>query len=161
MVQVNRPAYLYVVWIDAQGEVGAVHPWIAGDWKQRQVEKPVRELSLPADRADGVYRIDPGPAGMETLLLMVRETPLPEEENLAGLLAGLRTQTPSNVKELGEIAWFDNGRLVASEKTRAANLQHLGVSSSPILRMQEELGKRLAGRFAYTRAVTFGNLGGP
>jgi tRNA A-37 threonylcarbamoyl transferase component Bud32 len=160
VVKMNRPAYLYVLWIDTQGEVGPVYPWIEGDWKRRRAEKPMSELSLPDNRTAGVYKVMPGPAGMETLLLLVRETALPEEEDLAQALAGLGPQQRARAEELREVAWFENGRVVTGEKDRAANLKETAVSSNPVLRLQEVLGQRLGGRFDYTRAVTFGNLGG-
>jgi tRNA A-37 threonylcarbamoyl transferase component Bud32 len=159
-VKMNRPAYLYVFWFDTEGKVDPVYPWLEGDWKRRRAEQPVSELTLPDNRADGVYPVNPGSAGMETLLLLARETPLPEDTDLGRALAGMKPQKRKNQAELGEVAWFEDSGLVTDEKGRAANLKDTGVSTNPVLRFQQELRERLGQRFGYTRAVTFGNLGG-
>jgi hypothetical protein len=161
--KLNRPAYLYVLWIDTEGTVLPVYPWIKGDWKRRPEEKPVRKLQLPEKSTrpgPPVFHVDPGPAGMETMLLLVRETPLPADVDLAKALSGLGRQGRSREEELNDVAWFENGRLVTREKERAANLKDVGESSNPVLRLQYTLRERLGGHFEYTRAVTFGNRGG-
>jgi hypothetical protein len=97
---------------------------------------------------------------METLVLLVRATPLPQDVDLAKALGGLGAQQRGKEEELGDVAWFENGWLVTTEKERAANLKDIGESSNPVLRLQQALRQRLGEHFAYTRAVTFGNLGG-
>jgi len=159
-VKLNRPAYLYVLWVDTEGKVGPVYPWVKGDWGRRREERPRDELSLPEEDAGGVYPVDPGEPGMETLLLLAREAPLPADVDLAKVLAGLGKQDRRNQDELGEVAWFENGMLVKDDPDRAANLKEISPASNPVLRLQGELKRRLGGQFAYTRAVTFGNLGG-
>jgi serine/threonine protein kinase len=169
-VRLNRPAYVYVMWIDSEGVVGPVYPWIEGDWKRRRAEKPVQELVLP-DRHIGVappggwkgpptYKVEKGPAGMETMLLLVRSTPLPESVDLNAALAGLGEQKRNNRDELNEVAWFEDGRLVRDEEGRAFNLKETQEAQNPVLRLQNTLRNRLGERFEYTRAVTFGNQGG-
>jgi serine/threonine protein kinase len=169
-VKLNRPAYLYVLWIDTEGAIGPVHPWIEGDWKQRRQEKPVRELLLP-NRHSGApppggwkgpptYRVEAGPAGMETLLLLVRTTPLPQDVDLKTALAGLGAQKRSNKDELSEVAWFEDGRLVRDEQGRGADLKVTVEGQNAVLRLHHTLRQRLGNQFEYTRAVTFGNQGG-
>ena len=34
--RLNRPAYVYVVWIDSQGRASPVYPWTPGDWASRR-----------------------------------------------------------------------------------------------------------------------------
>jgi hypothetical protein len=169
-VKLNRPAYVYVVWIDTEGNAGPVYPWLKGDWKRRREEKPVRELLLPEEhigepppggwKGPPVYRVVPGPSGMETLLLLVRETPLPEDVDLGKALSGLGAQKREREEDLNEVAWFENGQVVKDERERAANLAATETATSPVLRLQQALRQRLGGQFEYTRAVTFGNKGG-
>jgi hypothetical protein len=169
-VELNRPAYLYVLWIDAEGKVGPVYPWVEGDWNRRGTEKPNQKLLLPEthfgesarnrDEGPPNYPMKTGPAGMETLLLGVRATPLPVNVDLEAVLAGLGTQARDNADELREVAWFQNGDLVWDEKDRAPNLGGTKGSGNPMLRLQYVLGERLGEHFEFTRAVTFGYQGG-
>lgn len=156
----NRDAFVYVLWIDIEGKVQPVYPWIEGDWKRRRPEKPVTKLSLPDTKPGDVWIVEPGAAGMETMLLLVRETLLPKSIDLEALLKGLPKQHRSREEELGEVAWFENGQVVTDEKNRAANLKKAVGSSNPNVALQSELQKRLKDLFTFTRAVTFGNAGG-
>jgi hypothetical protein len=158
--ELNRPAYQYVLWIDTAGKVTAIYPWIDGDWDKRRPQRPRARLSLPEEKLDELFEIDPGTPGMETLLLLVRETPLPRDVDLAKILAGLEPQQRKRDEELAEVAWFENGEVVRDEKDRGPNLVDTVKSSNPILRLHHELHERLGKHFTYTRAVTFGNRGG-
>jgi serine/threonine protein kinase len=152
----NRPAYQYVVWIDTKGEAAPVYPWIKGEWTDRpEQEERVTELRLP--EGGQVWEMKPGPAGMETLVLLVREEPLPRDVDLAALLADLGAQTTPDLHAVG---WFENGELVTGEKDRAPNFKQARPSDHPVLRTQQRVQERVKGLFAYTRAVAFGNEGG-
>ena len=153
--EVNRPAFLYVLWIDTTGKVWPVFPWTEGEWAEREPEEPIQKLSLPRNTPD--WENKPGPPGMETLVLLVRTTPLPKEEDLKTRLADLGPQ-----KWLDPLAvvWFENGAVVTGEAQRAPNLKQVQGASNPALRTQQLLQDRLQGLFEYTRAVSFGNQGG-
>jgi serine/threonine protein kinase len=159
VAELNRPAYLYVLWIDTEGKPKPVYPWLGGEWGRRpEQERAVQRLSLP-EKPEDVWRIEPGPAGMETLALLAREAPLPREVDLAKALGDLGAQPL--VDEM-DVAWFENGELVRGEPERAPNLKEARPGSSPVLRTQGVLRERLKGLgFTYTRAVTFANRGGP
>jgi hypothetical protein len=156
--EVTRPAYLYVLWIDTQGKVLPVYPWREGEWSQRpEPEEPVQRLRLP-EKAGDVWPIQSGPAGMETLALLVRETPLPREDNLEALLGELG---PQLLQDPQDVAWFENGAVVRGEKDRAANLKNPQPASNPLLGTQALLWEKLQPKGTFLRAVSFGNLGGP
>jgi hypothetical protein len=152
----NRPAYQYVVWIDTQGKAAPVYPWIEGAWARRpEHEEAVKELHLPEGGL--MWPMQPGPAGMETLVLLVREEQLPPDVDLAALLADLGAQTTPDLQAVG---WFQNGVLVTGEKDRGPSFKQARASDNPVLRTQQVVQQRVKGSFAYTRAVTFGNEGG-
>jgi serine/threonine protein kinase len=156
--ELNRPAWVYIVWIDTTGKALPVYPWREGKRKSRPArEKPVKRLSLP-EQAGEVWGIDPGPPGLETLLLLARETPLPKDVDLEAALAGLR---PEKMEDPRDMAWFENGLLVLDEerKGRAANLKSRP-SRNPVVRINAALQERVGRYFSYTRAVTFANHGG-
>jgi serine/threonine protein kinase len=153
---VSRPVYLYVVWIDTTGEPLAYYPWIAGDWNKRpRDEKPVRGgLVLPLNGK--VYTVDPGPTGMETILLLARDTPLPPSERLEERLAGLGPQQ-GLIPE--EAFWFKDW-VQSHYESRAANPRPREEASSAPDRLQGELRQRLGDLFQWSRSVCFGNIGG-
>jgi hypothetical protein len=156
---VNRSAYLYVLWVNTEGQVLPVYPRLEGDWARRPAqETPVRQLRLP-EKAGGVWPIDPGPAGMETLLLLAREEPLSRERerDLEKALTGLGPQPMAD--EL-DVAWFENGEVVRDEPERAPNLKATLESSNPLLRQQRALEERLKDLFPYRRGISFANRGG-
>jgi serine/threonine-protein kinase len=160
-VTMERPAYLYVVWIDTEGKATPLYPWQGYDWEQRpQREERRARLSLP-ETADGIAPLGAGPAGVETLLLLAREEPLSEAENAAlpELFAGL---PKAKVADVGVAAWFENGELVSGERepTRGAiRLEQAQAADDPVLRLQGLLRTKLKGVFGYSRAVCFGNVG--
>ena len=47
--RVDRPAYLYLVWLDAVGDATPMWPWRRGDWKNRPAHRdtPRSELHIP------------------------------------------------------------------------------------------------------------------
>jgi serine/threonine protein kinase len=159
VAELNRPAYLYVLWIDTRGKVLPVYPWLEGEWGRRpDQERPVQRLGLPEKPGD-VWPILPGPAGMEALVLLARETPLQREVDLAKALGD---RGPQPLLDEMDVAWFENGELVRDEPERGPNLKEPGEGSNPVLRTQGLLRERLKDLgFTYTRAITFANRGGP
>jgi len=152
-VDLNRPGYCYVLWFDAQGQVIPIYPWVDFDWSKRPVqERPVAELRLP----EGNYRypIVVSPPGLETLLLLVRDTPLPVGVDLRGLLGEPKAQAYAN---LHYMAWFRNGLEVMDEDKRKPGEPRR--HSNPAVRLQDHIQARLGSQFAYSRAVVFGNWG--
>jgi serine/threonine protein kinase len=154
--ELNRPGYLYVLWIDTTGRVLPVYPWIEGDWHRWPAqEQPRHKLSLP-EKTGEIYPMLPGAPGMETLVLLVRDTPWPREQDLAALLGPLEPQPMIDPQAM---AWFENGALIRDERDRAPHLQGR-VSSNVLLRTQQRLQEKLRRHFSYQRAVSFTNQGG-
>jgi len=89
-IRVNRPAYLYVLVIDAEGKSSIVHPWAASSMRVRSTgQSRAIALSLPADQT---WILDDGPRGVETILLLAADTPLPSRIDLRSFLHGLESQ---------------------------------------------------------------------
>ena len=114
-VELSRPAYVYLVWIGSRGQALPVYPWTEGRWSDRPARQlPVERLSLP-DEADAYWNMQSDQAGMETLVLLARETPLPEDIDLPRLFAGLSTQP---VEDPQALLVFDGGKAVRAEGER-------------------------------------------
>jgi hypothetical protein len=143
----NRPAYLYLVYLDSKGEATPLFPWKNYDWKQRPAE----------ERRDRLFQkgpLDPGPSGIEALLLLARDEPLRDDEDLSGRLAGLPKQ--KGLPDRRARAWFENGELVRDEADRGAVRVGQGAAQDdPVRQTQALLRERLRPLFSYTRAVCF------
>jgi hypothetical protein len=161
----NRPGYLYVVWLDSRGRATPVYPWQApnpdqdfpdwGDWPDQ--EEPRKWLTLPDD-PKGAGSLGDGPSGMETLLLMVRSEPWPRDRKMETLFAGLPEQP--GLPDPQERAWFENGRLVLDELDRApVKFGRPQAPNDPVVRTQALLAGLRPGECDYTRAVCFAYRG--
>src|SRR5262249_25026414 len=135
VAQVSRPAYLYVVWIDADGRPSPVYPWRPGHGDGRpQKEEPVRELRRP-EVLTRYYGIPAGTPGMETVLLGALEEPLPTDFDLKKELAGLPAQRR---QAQASVVWFEDGRVVRDEPGRAPSWDEKEVGD-PLRATQERL----------------------
>lgn len=154
--QLNRPAYVYLLWIGESGEVSPVYPWRPGDWKTRAAERPVDRLDLPPELDRG-WPMGAG-AGMQTLVLLARATQLPANVDLEQLTKGLPPQTMQNASALVEI---DGGHVVTDEmeRTRAPLFFNAQQIDDPVLRTQQLLNERLSPHFELISAISFANQG--
>jgi hypothetical protein len=158
--KLNRPAYLYIVWVDPDGSVNLVYPWDEEKKCRLPDEKPTQGLFWPDEKTGGF--LNPGPAGTSTLLLLAREDKLPEQEDIGNLFGKL---APQKSLQRREAAWFENGEVVKGEKRFAAiNFPpDRGVTASkrlaiddPVMQVQALLrSPTLRQHFAYSRAVCF------
>jgi hypothetical protein len=155
--ELNRPAYLYVLWIDTDGQVQPVYPWKPGHWEERPaVEQPVARLRRP-EALDEFYPIEAGTPGMHTLVLLARETPLPPDVDLPAELGDLGRQTAQDIRAA---VWFENGEVVRHDRERGPVFFDAHKADDPVLRAQQRL-RYLQQRhgFTYTRAVGFADRG--
>ena len=154
---VNRPGYVYLVWIDGQGKAFPVYPWRPGDWRNRpEREQPIEHLSLPADAAQGWPM--GGVRGMETILLLARDTPLPSGVDLENAVAGLQPQSLQNPDALVE---FETGRPISEsmDHSRAPQFFDAQRIDDPLLQNQQLIQERLERHFSWISAVSFANRG--
>ncbi len=156
--EVTPEAYLYLFWIDTEGQASPIYPWAPGRWGTRPAEEaPRRELSLPVNETKG-YKIAGDREGMETLLLLARPAPLDADEAaVRGWFAGLRPQRP--VQNALSAVWFENGRVVRNDARRKRQAFEETDVDDPVLRMQELLRERLQPHAAFTTAVSFAKQG--
>ncbi len=155
--RLNRPAYLYVLWIDTDGRVQPVYPWRPGHWEDRpSQEAPLDRLRRP-EALDEFFAVEPGTAGMQTLVLLARQTPLPSAVDLRAELGPLPRQTE---QDLRAAVWFENGVAVQDETGRRALRFDVKKVEDPVLVAQQRLRElqRRCG-FALTRAVSFADRG--
>ena len=150
----NRPSYLYIVWIEADGQAKPVYPWQLGNWEALpEVERPVKSISLP----EGIDTAWPmgGPAGMETLVLLGREDPLPKQFDLRAAFSGLPEQMSQDRRSL---VWLDSGE-VPEDVERGPQFFEIQKVDDPILVTQRLIAERLQPHFSLIHAVSFANQG--
>jgi len=155
VAELNKPGYCYILWIDAKGEVVPFYPWLDGDWSKKLPETKVQRLDLPD--GPGVFAIDEtSPTGMETIVLLVRDEPLPDDTQLKKLIGQL--QPTPKLEDGGRLAlWFRNGLEVTDEAERAPTIR---LPENDVFRTQDLLRTKLgAPTFQYSRAVVFGTRG--
>ncbi|MHB8954101.1 MAG: serine/threonine protein kinase [Pirellulaceae bacterium] len=161
-VELSRPAYAYVVWLDVAGLPAPVYPWRQGDWENLPASTAAEEvLALPEETNAG-WPVHVPRSGMETLLLLVRRTPLPAEINLRNTLANLPvTSIPARPTP----QWFQGGHLLPVESRsthempgdlmREPDLGQTVAIHDPLLQFQQVLIDRLSSHFELIRAVSF------
>lgn len=151
---IDPPGFAYLAWIDTRGNASPLYPWQPGDWSSRPTnEKPTSRISLP-DTADSGWPLE-GPAGMETLVLLVRSEPLPQTVDMQQLLAGL-SATP--LADQRAFLWFDDGK-VPSGPDRGPRFHELKKLDDPLQKLQKTLRERSSPHFPVMRSVSFANAG--
>jgi serine/threonine protein kinase len=155
--ELNKPAYLYLLWIDSRGQVQPVFPWTPGRWETLAgKETPILRVNLPPE-VDRGWPLA-GPAGMETLMLLARETPIPPTLDLKSSLADLPRQT---MQDAQAIVWFSDGNpvTVAMNKTRGPQFFDPQQIQDPVLITQRHIQERLGRYFPVIRAVSVASQG--
>ncbi len=157
VVQLNQPAYAYVVWLDVHGAALPVYPWRAGQWHRLIDEQPVSYCSLPNERSNG-WEMKVPRDGTESILLLVRRTPLPQDVDLNQLLRDL-----PQVQRAGTgAARFCNGQLLPASSLvttmateRPPDLDQLVRIPDPLLMMQHRAAEILRPHFELVQALSF------
>jgi predicted Ser/Thr protein kinase len=152
----NRPAFAYLVWIDSMGKVAPVYPWRPGHWEDSPLkEEKVTRLQLPG--MDKYWPIKAMPPGMETFLLLARDTPLEANVKLETLLADLGKQPAIDPRS---VVWFENFSMINKKGgLRGPDFDNPKEIVDEVYRVQSNLEARLGKHFSYSIAASFANLG--
>jgi hypothetical protein len=159
---VNRPAYLYLVWIDTTGEAVPLWPWRSPDpkrpatWSDPLTDSPRQVLSLPGiiDPKTHVMPLGAGPAGVEALVMLARDRPLRDDEAVE--LAGLLVPQPRRAaRDVSVAVWLENGTRALDRAPVVTAGQDSGDAEEQVCAMMRQIHER----FGYVRGVCFGNVG--
>jgi hypothetical protein len=115
-VQLERPAFVYLVWVDCLGRVLPLYPWNNQELEVTDVDQPP-----PRRRAtDRVFSPMLGHdwtfaegKGMETVVLLVRREALPATVKLGELLKGFAVRPLEGEDKLTVLALNDDKRTVS------------------------------------------------
>lgn len=161
--RLNRPAYLYLMWIDTGGQIGHLSGWEEGTWRPLTGTTTQSSLLLPEyDLRKGWTWIPlVGRSGTETVVLLARRSPLAEDierwfpEGVRAVFARVLSQMPRDPKRAYE---FVCGREAAADGVRGPG-QPTAASDDPLGQVQSFLHDCLGPHFDLIRAVSFANAG--
>jgi serine/threonine protein kinase len=158
-VRTNRPAFLYLIWIDTEGRATPLYPWVEYDWQQRPECEESRDRLSEPQKDDGMTRLTAGPPGIETLLLLARDAPLSAEDHAALIEMFRKPQLRRPLADLHIALWLENGERTTDDRERGPPALHLAESSADPELQVKSLTRQLRSMFAYSRALCFGNEG--
>jgi hypothetical protein len=153
-VGVNRPAHLYLIYLDGRGEAAPLYPWKGYRWVELQ-RPPARSfLKWPEDLTTPFDPSELGPSDIDTVLLLVRDRPFSDEENhrLAAELGGRRKQGKHGLLT-GTVDLAVHEEPTFTHLSDKACLR--GLADHPVPRLLELMRQRLHGMAAEMRAVCF------
>jgi serine/threonine protein kinase len=163
-VQLNRAAYVYVIWLTADGQAQPLYPWQPGTWQLVGPEIAVPTLLLPRPQAGQGYRawkLDDLP-GLETVILLAE--PEGPRADVPGLFsealgrAAPRAPLPPRERQ-GRGYWFScRAAELMAHGRKGINLQ-AGPPSDPVFQVHSFLRDQLGLRFPLIQAVSFANVG--
>lgn len=153
----NRPAYLYLIHLDAKGEASPLFPWRKYDWNDRPAEEPRQKLHLPEGPGKDGSPLEAGPAGIEAVLLLAREEPLTAEESgqLARALKGAHQR--GKVDPLRGAVWLgmDEERFSAPADRGRPAVEKAGEVLDPVERVRRLLRTELRAMAETGRGVCY------
>lgn len=151
--QLSEPAFIHLIWIDCTGRVNPLYPW-----NNETIETTDLNQTPPSRRASSRvfspmlgrdWPLKDG-SGMETVLLLIRRTPLPEGSNWGETLA---SWTAPPLRDPGEFVVFSlegdkqHVKLVKS-RNRGTEIEE---ADAQLVERMTALGKH----FDYVEAVRF------
>jgi hypothetical protein len=157
--RLNQPAYVYVLWVDGKGVVTPLYPWNVG----KLVHKTLPDTVPPQDPAAVVHspthRDEGWPEdetqGLDTMLLLARKTPLPQEVLLAEVI-GEVSPAPLGPHNEVVVRGLDRGMLVEEVKLDQ-NRRPFG-DAAKIDDQLLQLMERLSDHFELIRAIQFAHF---
>jgi serine/threonine protein kinase len=146
----NRPGYVYLIWLGSDGVADPLYPWPRYFPTRPAREEARFDVHFPPEVDHGLPM--EGPDGLETALLLARNTPLPADFDLKALLGA---GAPAPLRDPHEVAvrGFDQGG--AAFEPRLEQFRGLGKEAERIDEPLVHLVGRLRPHFEVVRAVRF------
>jgi len=163
--KLNRLAFLYLIWLDAEGDATGLYPWndneagdLDNDLTMTPPDRPMRQQVRSPRREGSGFPVD-GKSGLVTALLLGREQPLPATVKLGDLLASLKGQLKNDGQPLAQelvVRGFDRGQVNEAVKLdRSRGLKKAGDIDDAVLHLRD----RLREHFEVIRTVSFAQVG--
>ena len=155
-VDLNRPAFAYLIWLDSQGKVMPLYPWNSKDLDVTDVNQspPLRRSAklIYSPLMGGGWTFGEQD-GMETVLLLARSTPLPAETRIGDLLDPLPPPIPvRHPQEAVSLRLTGNrGDITTPFAANRGDAQAAAAADEPLRAMM----RRLSRHFELVQAVRF------
>jgi serine/threonine protein kinase len=133
----GRPAYFYLIYLDAAGQASPLFPWRKYDWDDRPAEQKRQDLNLPEDPQKDGAPLEAGPSGVEAVLFLARDEPLRADE--VQRLKGLFAKPPPQGKfdPLRGAVWLGADDRFGDDRDRGRpNVDQSGALPDPVERMR-------------------------
>jgi serine/threonine protein kinase len=154
--RLDRPGFIYLIWLDSQGRVLPLYPWdpALGFARPTPRTAPQRALHSPPELDKG-WEVD-GTSGLETALLLARGSPLPPEVDLAALVG---TLPPTSYGDTHERQTWKLTPALAGPRVLRTGHRGLKVEPGPIADPLVQAMERLRPHFDLIQAVRFAHEG--
>jgi hypothetical protein len=154
--QLEKPAFVYLIWIDAAGELKPLYPWnnesieITDFDQPPPVRRATNRVFSPMLGRD--WALD-GPPGLETVLLLARETALPPAVTFSELLSDLpQPHKPERPDEFSTFSVAPDGKSVeVARETASGKVAQDNADDDPLKQWLLSIAKH----FDLVRAVRF------
>jgi serine/threonine protein kinase len=154
---ISQPAYLYLLWLDGQGQVSVLYPRQDGRFGSSPSGGTARDTVHSPEALDRGLRMK-GPGGLETALLLVRRKPLAPNIDLTALIGPLPKSPLRNELEVA-VRGFNEGQPVESLMALNRGIDDVETAKidDPLLQLMEKL--RSQNQFDVIKAVRFAYRG--
>ena len=155
-VELNQHAFVYVVWLDSQGQMKPLYPWNSNTLETKDVNQPPplrRSANIVYSPVAGGGWTFSEQDGMETVLLLARSTPLPAGTRVGDLLSPLPPPLPvGHPHEIVSLSAIGNsGKVTTLVAANREDAQAAAEADEPLRAMM----LRLSQHFELVQAVRF------
>jgi predicted Ser/Thr protein kinase len=156
--RLNQSAHSYLLWVDGQGKASLLYPRQDGKYGSSPTGGSARETVHSPEALDEGLTMK-GPGGLETALLVVRRTPLPQGVDLVESIGVLPPSPLRNELEVA-VRGFDEGQpseLLKVDLNRGIDDEQTAKLDDPLMQLMERLRSRQ--QFDLIKAVRFAYRG--
>ena len=158
-VAVAPPAHAYLLWIDAQGQVKRLYPWVKPNGNcPPPDDRKIERIELPRDGSEAeshAFAIC-GPAGMETVVLLLSQPGPTSFDFSSGLPEFPRQEGLRTPRALARFEYPD--RAPPAVRTRGIGERTKKIND-PVFQIQAALRKQFGPHFTKILAISFPNQG--
>ncbi len=162
-IEVNPPAYLYVVWVDPGKDVTPVYPWNPTldtpeeQWASRPArEEPIARLSLPRN-ASKHFTAPKAQPGVATMVVLARPAPLDVPDQMVRDWFESMPDLPLPPKGEHAAVWFRD-YVEVNDPDRSRTFGEVGADDA-FARWQGQMQKVIGGHATFETAVSFARTG--
>jgi hypothetical protein len=164
-VKSNEPAYFYLIWLDAAGNVSPIWPWEDRLWnsRSRQMEKSGTSFVLPPQdsptKEKFVYLKADKP-GLNGILVIARRTPLGSDASLKDVISGFSLEGAASPLYSNVVVEIDREGIKRNRKRLPLSNELLQLPKNPLSQLHEFISNHASetGDAAHAICFSFGTV---